>query len=70
MASPTVVRDVEGRVALVTGATSGIGQAPAVTRALFDLGDHRSAAGGVTGTNIAVDGGRPGAQHFNGPTTS
>src|ERR1700722_17749368 len=30
MASPTVVRDLEGKVALVTGATSGIGQAPAV----------------------------------------
>jgi NAD(P)-dependent dehydrogenase (short-subunit alcohol dehydrogenase family) len=28
--SPTVVRDLEGRVALVTGATSGIGQAAAV----------------------------------------
>jgi NAD(P)-dependent dehydrogenase (short-subunit alcohol dehydrogenase family) len=30
MASPTVVRDLEGRVALVTGATSGIGRAAAV----------------------------------------
>jgi NAD(P)-dependent dehydrogenase (short-subunit alcohol dehydrogenase family) len=30
MASPTVVRDLEGKVALVTGATSGIGQAAAV----------------------------------------
>jgi NAD(P)-dependent dehydrogenase (short-subunit alcohol dehydrogenase family) len=30
MAKPTVVRDLEGRVALVTGATSGIGKAAAV----------------------------------------
>jgi NAD(P)-dependent dehydrogenase (short-subunit alcohol dehydrogenase family) len=30
MASPTVDRDLEGKVALVTGATSGIGQAAAV----------------------------------------
>jgi NAD(P)-dependent dehydrogenase (short-subunit alcohol dehydrogenase family) len=30
MASPTVVRDLEGKVTLVTGATSGIGQAAAV----------------------------------------
>lgn len=30
MASPTVVRGLEGRVALVTGATSGIGRATAV----------------------------------------
>jgi NAD(P)-dependent dehydrogenase (short-subunit alcohol dehydrogenase family) len=30
MASPTVVRDLEGKVALVTGATSGIGHAAAV----------------------------------------
>src|SRR5580693_1849895 len=30
MASPTVVRDLEGKVALVTGATSGIGRAAAV----------------------------------------
>jgi NAD(P)-dependent dehydrogenase (short-subunit alcohol dehydrogenase family) len=30
MASPTVVRDLEGKVALVTGATSGIGQAAAI----------------------------------------
>jgi NAD(P)-dependent dehydrogenase (short-subunit alcohol dehydrogenase family) len=30
MASPTVVRDLEGKVALVTGATSGIGRATAV----------------------------------------
>jgi NAD(P)-dependent dehydrogenase (short-subunit alcohol dehydrogenase family) len=30
MASPTVVRDLEGKVALVTGATSGIGEAAAV----------------------------------------
>ena len=30
MASPTVVRDLEGEVALVTGATSGIGEAAAV----------------------------------------
>jgi NAD(P)-dependent dehydrogenase (short-subunit alcohol dehydrogenase family) len=30
MASPTVVRDLEGKVALVTGATSGIGKAAAV----------------------------------------
>src|ERR1700738_662583 len=29
MASPTVVRDLEGKVALVTGATSGIGRAAA-----------------------------------------
>jgi NAD(P)-dependent dehydrogenase (short-subunit alcohol dehydrogenase family) len=29
MTSPTVVRDLEGKVALVTGATSGIGQAAA-----------------------------------------
>src|SRR5271168_619290 len=30
MATPTVVRDLEGKVALVTGATSGIGKATAV----------------------------------------
>ncbi len=30
MASPTIDRDLEGKVALVTGATSGIGQAAAV----------------------------------------
>jgi NAD(P)-dependent dehydrogenase (short-subunit alcohol dehydrogenase family) len=30
MASPIAVRDLEGRVALVTGATSGIGQAAAI----------------------------------------
>jgi NAD(P)-dependent dehydrogenase (short-subunit alcohol dehydrogenase family) len=30
VASPTVVRDLEGKVALVTGATSGIGRAAAV----------------------------------------
>jgi NAD(P)-dependent dehydrogenase (short-subunit alcohol dehydrogenase family) len=30
MASPTVIRDLEGKVALVTGATSGIGRAAAV----------------------------------------
>jgi NAD(P)-dependent dehydrogenase (short-subunit alcohol dehydrogenase family) len=30
MVSPTVVRDLEGKVALVTGATSGIGKAAAV----------------------------------------
>jgi NAD(P)-dependent dehydrogenase (short-subunit alcohol dehydrogenase family) len=30
MTTPTVVRDLEGKVALVTGATSGIGQAAAV----------------------------------------
>jgi short-subunit dehydrogenase len=30
MTSPTVVRDLEGEVALVTGATSGIGKAAAV----------------------------------------
>ncbi len=30
MTSPTVVRDLEGKVALVTGATSGIGKATAV----------------------------------------
>ena len=30
MANPTVVRDLEGKVALVTGATSGIGRAGAV----------------------------------------
>src|ERR1700693_3280600 len=30
MATPTVVRDLEGKVALVTGATSGIGRAGAV----------------------------------------
>src|ERR1700684_2577449 len=30
MASPAVVRDLEGKVALVTGATSGIGKAAAV----------------------------------------
>ena len=30
MASPTAVRDLEGKVALVTGATSGIGKAAAV----------------------------------------
>ena len=30
MAKPTVVRDLEGKVALVTGATSGIGKAAAV----------------------------------------
>jgi NAD(P)-dependent dehydrogenase (short-subunit alcohol dehydrogenase family) len=30
MGSPTVVRDLEGKVALVTGATSGIGRAAAV----------------------------------------
>jgi NAD(P)-dependent dehydrogenase (short-subunit alcohol dehydrogenase family) len=34
MASPTVVRDLEGKVALVTGATSGIGKAAAVQLAL------------------------------------
>src|ERR1700694_3626406 len=32
MTSPTVVRDLEGKVALVTGATSGIGKAAAVQR--------------------------------------
>ena len=30
MVQPTVVRDLEGKVALVTGATSGIGRATAV----------------------------------------
>jgi len=30
MASPIAVRDLEGKVALVTGATSGIGQAAAI----------------------------------------
>jgi NAD(P)-dependent dehydrogenase (short-subunit alcohol dehydrogenase family) len=30
MANPTVIRDLEGKVALVTGATSGIGKAAAV----------------------------------------
>ena len=30
MGSPTVIRDLEGKVALVTGATSGIGEAAAV----------------------------------------
>jgi NAD(P)-dependent dehydrogenase (short-subunit alcohol dehydrogenase family) len=30
MASPTVVRDLEGKVALMTGATSGIGKAAAI----------------------------------------
>ncbi len=34
MTSPAVVRDLEGKVALVTGATSGIGQAAAVQLAL------------------------------------
>src|ERR1700745_346357 len=33
MASPTAVRDLEGKIALVTGATSGIGQAGALQRA-------------------------------------
>jgi len=30
MGSPTFIRDLEGKVALVTGATSGIGEAAAV----------------------------------------
>ena len=30
MTSPIAVRDLEGKVALVTGATSGIGQAAAI----------------------------------------
>src|ERR1700739_4300502 len=30
MTSPTAVRDLEGKIALVTGATSGIGQAAAL----------------------------------------
>jgi NAD(P)-dependent dehydrogenase (short-subunit alcohol dehydrogenase family) len=34
MASPIVIRDLEGKVALVTGATSGIGQVAAVQLAL------------------------------------
>jgi NAD(P)-dependent dehydrogenase (short-subunit alcohol dehydrogenase family) len=34
MANPTVVRDLDGKVALVTGATSGIGQAAAAQLAL------------------------------------
>ena len=34
MTSPIVIRDLEGKVALVTGATSGIGQAAAVQLAL------------------------------------
>jgi NAD(P)-dependent dehydrogenase (short-subunit alcohol dehydrogenase family) len=33
MASPTAVRDLEGKVALVTGATSGIGKPAAVLAA-------------------------------------